>query len=71
MKNPKYLVPIKFANPFILCEQVYIGFKNVEFPIGRESGGLCASIEFAESKKSNVYLKNQNGDMSLVWESKK
>ena len=67
MKNHKvYMVPVNFANAFALCEQI-------EFPIDRESGGgLCAAIDFAQTKRSNVYLKNQKtGILSLVWKSKK
>ena len=66
MKNHKvYMVPTNFGNAFCLCEQI-------EFPIDRESGGLCAAIDFAQAKKSNVYLKNQKtGILSLVWKSKK
>ena len=66
MKNQKvYMVPVNFGSAFCLCEQV-------EFPIDRETGGLCAAIDFAESTKSNVYLKNQKtGVLSLVWKSKK
>ncbi len=58
MKNQKvYMVPVN---------------EQVEFPIDRKSGGLCAAIDFAQSKKSNVYLKNQKtGILSLIWKSKK
>ncbi len=66
MKNQKvYMVPTNFGNAFCLCEQV-------EFPIDRESGGLSAAIDFAQTKRSNVYIKNQKtGILSLVWKSKK